>query len=166
MIRDGQIVADVAEERFNRTKHYGGPPVLAMDYCLKLQNLTMKDIDAVAVPARGTVPQLNYLLDLKASRQEKRSLPGRIENHTRRILRWGRSPKPPLYIRKFPLPDSVPLVHVEHHLAHAASAYYTSGSNQKQLIVTMDGSGDGVSTGLWRGENGRIEALQRDRRSG
>jgi len=70
------------------------------------------------------------------------------------------APKPPLYIKNFPLGPRTQIVHVEHHLAHAAAAYYTSGSREKQLIVTMDGAGDGVSVGLWRGENGRIERLQ------
>ena len=46
-------------------------------------------------------------------------------------------------------------------MAHAASAYYTSGSSEKQLIITMDGQGDGVSIGIWRGENGKITPLKK-----
>ena len=42
--------ADVAEERFTRTKHYAGLPIHAIEYCLKSQQLTMADLDAVAVP--------------------------------------------------------------------------------------------------------------------
>ena len=57
--------------------------------------------------------------------------------------------------------NSTEIVHVEHHLAHAASAYYTSGTRGKQLIVTMDGSGDGFSTCLWHGENGKISPLKK-----
>jgi predicted NodU family carbamoyl transferase len=51
LVIDGRIVADVAEERFTRTKHYCGPPIHALAYCLKSQKLTMADIDVVAVPA-------------------------------------------------------------------------------------------------------------------
>jgi carbamoyltransferase len=68
--------------------------------------------------------------------------------------------KPPLYIRNFPLPAGTELVAVEHHLAHAASAYYTSGTRERQLVVTIDGAGDGVSMSLWRGEDGRLEKLK------
>ncbi len=64
LIVDGRIVADVAEERFTRTKHYAGLPIHAIEYCLKSQQLTMADLDAVAVPARGSVPDLNFLFDL------------------------------------------------------------------------------------------------------
>ncbi|MCK4815285.1 hypothetical protein KA005_05910, partial [bacterium] len=69
--------------------------------------------------------------------------------------------KPPLYIKNFPLKNSTEIVHVEHYLAHAASAYYTSGIREKQLIVTMDGSGDGFVTCLWRGVNGKITPLEK-----
>ncbi|HUJ72559.1 MAG TPA: carbamoyltransferase C-terminal domain-containing protein [Verrucomicrobiae bacterium] len=160
LVRDGQIVADVAEERFARVKHCSGPPLLSVAYCLESQGLTMKDIDVVAIPSLAPVSALNEMLVLKGARREKRSFAGRMEDRARRLLKRA-TPKPPIYVRNFPLPDSVPLVHVEHHLAHAASAYYTSGSAEKQLIVTMDGSGDGICIGLWRGENGRIEPLQR-----
>src|SRR5207244_2180256 len=65
-----------------------------------------------------------------------------------------------LYIKNFPVKASTEIIHVNHHLAHAASAYYTNNLSEKQLIVTMDGSGDGISIALWRGENGKIELLQ------
>ena len=35
LIRDGKIIADVAEERFTRTKHYAGLPIRSLEYCLK-----------------------------------------------------------------------------------------------------------------------------------
>jgi carbamoyltransferase len=158
LVRDGRIVADVAEERFVRIKHYSGLPINSIDYCLKSQNLTMNDIDAIAIPAAGVAPDLNFLFDLKGTRAEK---PGRRTqgmSFVRGIL--GRAEaKPPLYIRNFPASPRTEVVHVEHHLAHAASAYYTSGSREKQLILTIDGAGDGVSAGIWRGENGTITRL-------
>jgi carbamoyltransferase len=160
LVRDGQIVSDVAEERFTRTKHSSGPPLSSVAYCLASQNLTMRDLDAVAIPSGAPVPALNEMLALPKARREQRSFAGRMEDQARRFLK-RKIFKPPLYIKNFPLPDSVPLVHVDHHLSHAASAYYTSGSAEKQLVVTMDGSGDGACIGLWRGENGRIELLQK-----
>jgi carbamoyltransferase len=160
LVRDGKIVADTAEERFTRTKHYAGLPMASVSYCLESQKLTINDIDMVAVPTCGPLPPLNFLLDLRGARREKRSLLGRSEDAARRFFKRPLL-KPPLYIKTHRLPDSVPIVHVEHHLAHAASAYYTSGNIEKQLIVTMDGSGDGVCTCLWRGQNGRIEPLEK-----
>lgn len=159
LIRDGRIVADVAEERFSRTKHYCGLPIGALDYCLKSQKLTMADIDIVAVPSSGSVPDLNFLLDLQGAKQESKTSPRRMLDFVSTIMSKP-AVKPPLYIKNFPLHSRTEIVHVDHHLAHAASAYYTSGTKDKQLIVTVDGAGDGVSIGLWRGEHGKITPLQ------
>lgn len=159
LVRDGRIVADVAEERFTRLKHFSGLPIRAIEYCLQSRSLTMADIDAVAIPTAHTVPALNFLLDLKGSRREQLGRRSRAVAYVRELLNQPAA-KPPLYIRNFPLHGRTEIVHVEHHLAHAASAYYTSGSSGKQLIVTMDGMGDGVSVAIWRGEKGRIEKLE------
>jgi len=48
-----------------------------------------------------------------------------------------------------------------HHRAHAASAYYTSGLNDKEsLVVTMDGAGDDVTCALWKAQGTSLELLQ------
>jgi carbamoyltransferase len=159
LVRDGRIVADVAEERFLRIKHYCGLPIRSLGYCLRSQELTMADIDIVAVPTTDNVPDLNFLLDLKGAKRERRSPKGRALDFVKEIMNRP-DMKPPLYVKAFPMALRTEIVHVEHHLAHAASAYYTSGTREKQLIVTIDGAGDGVSLGVWRGENGRIELLQ------
>lgn len=158
LVVDGRIVADVAEERFTRTKHYAGLPIKSIAYCLKASGISIEDVDTVAVPSMGPYPDANHLFALDGSRAFTRTIPGQLLERARRIM--GTSlPKPPLYIKQFPLPKRTPIVRVEHHLAHAASAYYTSGTRDKQLIATVDGAGDGCSACIWRGENGKIEPL-------
>lgn len=159
LVVDGRIVADVAEERFTRTKHYCGLPIASIDYCLKSRGLAMAEIDVVAVPAAGSVPDLNFLLDLKGARRECKTQKRRMIEFAEEIFNKPTA-KPPLYIKNFPIQDSIEVVHVNHHLAHAASAYYTNPIPEKQLVVTIDGAGDGISVGLWRGEKGKIELLQ------
>lgn len=159
LIVDGRIVADVAEERFTRTKHYAGLPLHAIDYCLKSQRLTMADLDAVAVPAECSVPELNFLFDLQGDRREQPPLRKRAFEFIREVTKRP-GMKPPSYVKRFPLHAKTRIVHVHHHLAHAASAYYTNPLREKQLIVTMDGAGDGYSAALWRGEGGRITLLK------
>ncbi len=160
LVIDGKIVADVAEERFTRTKHYCGLPTKSIEYCLSSQNLSIKDIDAIAVPSVGDVPSLNFLLDLKGDKIEKQSTKKTMVEFVKELMNKPTA-KPPLYIKNFPIKNDSEIVHVEHHLAHAASAYYTSGSREKQLIVTMDGAGDGYSICIWRGENGKIVPLKK-----
>jgi carbamoyltransferase len=67
--------------------------------------------------------------------------------------------EPPIYFRRFKAKNNLEVVHVEHHLAHAASSYYTSGITSKTIIVTSDGIGDGISIAVWRGSGGKIEPL-------
>jgi len=160
LIIDGKVVADVAEERFSRIKHDSGLPIKAIEYCLASQNLSIDDIDIIAVPALGSVPELNFLFELKGNREEKFTTQRRMLEFAKRILNKPVA-KPPLYIKNFPVPSKTEIIHVEHHLAHAASAYYTSGNNEKQLVVTMDGAGDGYSICIWRAENGKITPIKK-----
>ncbi len=160
LVVDGRIVADVAEERFTRIKHYAGWPLRSIAYCLSAGGLDIEDIDLVAVPSSGPYPELNHLLGLEGDRVEKWSTGRRALEFARRLMKRGTA-KPPLYVKAYRLPDHAEIKHVDHHLAHAASAYYTSGFRGKQLIVTLDGAGDGFSTCVWRGQDGKIEPLYR-----
>jgi len=161
LVINGKVVADAAEERFTRTKHYCGLPLKSIEYCLASQNLTINDIDAVAVPSNGSIPSLNFLLGLSGDRAENKTTKRQLMDMVQGFMKRSTA-KPPIYVKNFPIKDDTELVHVEHHLAHAASAYYTSGNrDEKQLIVTLDGAGDGFSTCLWRGENGKIEPIEK-----
>ncbi|PIE34913.1 hypothetical protein CSA56_06240 [candidate division KSB3 bacterium] len=69
-------------------------------------------------------------------------------------------PELPFYQKPFALAAHCKLYLVEHHIAHAASACFTSGlNNGKALCVTMDGIGEGISNAVWRFENNRLQCL-------
>jgi carbamoyltransferase len=166
LLRDGHLVADVAEERFTRIKHYCGIPYSSVSYCLKAGLLGMEDIDIVAVSSSDPLPELNFMFEMENGAREQKT----IRSHAADVYRkyFSSAKKPPLYISKFPLQRQTEIVHVEHHLAHAASAYYTSGlpKAERALIVTCDGAGDGFSFCVWRGENGRIQPLKKFKTDG
>src|SRR5258707_11443314 len=73
LIRDGQVIADVAEERFTRIKHYNGIPYASVDYCLREAGISADDLDIVAVSSKYAVPGLNFLFDLHEQQQEKKT---------------------------------------------------------------------------------------------
>ncbi len=159
LVIDGKVVADVAEERFKRIKHYNGLPLKSIDYCLSSQNLKIDDVDIIAVPGLALISDFNFLFEL--------GLPVNPDSKIRNLLEIApvvprkTLKKPPLYMKSFKKIDRTKIINVEHHLAHAASAYYTSGLKEKQLIVTMDGAGDKVSTCIWKGEDGKIVPLKK-----
>lgn len=63
LIVNGEIVADVAEERFSRIKHHAGLPFRSVGYCLQAGGLTMDDIDVIAIATRFTLPEFNSGLE-------------------------------------------------------------------------------------------------------
>jgi carbamoyltransferase len=166
LLKDGHLIADVAEERFNRVKHYSGIPYGSVGYCLKAGSLAMGDIDVVAVSSVEPMPSLNFLFDMQNGARERKNIRSQAIDVYRKY--FSSAKKPPIYISKFSLEGQTEIVHVEHHLAHAASAYYTSGlsRSERALIVTCDGAGDGFSLCVWRGENGRIQPLKKFKTDG
>ncbi len=161
LIIDGKIIADVAEERFVRIKHFSGLPVRSIEYCLKEGKISIDDIDQIAIPSLQSNYSLRFLFENMTfpdnySFKIKKIIKNELEKH--HILP---SIKPPLYIKKFSLNTRTKVTNIEHHLAHAASAYYTCGSQEKQLVVTIDGAGDGYSICIWLGENGQITPLKK-----
>lgn len=64
LIIDGQIVADVSEERFIRIKHYAGPPVNSINFCLTTGEISFEELDFIAVSGEIADLKLKTLLNL------------------------------------------------------------------------------------------------------
>jgi len=157
LLQDGEVVFAVAEERLNRIKHYAGFPTLAIKACLDFAGASIKDVDHVAI---GQDSDANLCKKV----QYALANPAKVLNLIR------------LRQRKQPMRDLRPLIaaaldidpemlrfqehHLEHHIAHIASAYYCSPWD-KAAGFSYDGSGDFVSTMMARCEGNQIEVLDR-----
>jgi len=157
LVQDGEVVFAVAEERLNRVKHYAGFPSLAVKACLDAIGARITDVDHVAVgqdSAANLSKKVSYAL----------SNPTKILNFIRmrqrkEAFRDVRS----LLATAFecdPADLRFQEHHLEHHIAHIASAYYCSPWN-KAAGFSYDGSGDFVSTMMARCEGNDIEVLER-----
>jgi len=175
LVRDGYVVADASEERFNHIKHYGSYPFESLQFCLTQGKIDMVDIDAIAISTYLQDPAIKILFglsadevnELVANNDQLKILSIGIKSKIKsRVLK--RMPEgTPLYVRPFKRRGrEIPIVKVDHHLAHAASAYYTSGFTSDCLIITSDGMGDDISTAVWKGKNGKITPLARYNPSG
>jgi|HubBroStandDraft_2_1064218.scaffolds.fasta_scaffold06921_2 carbamoyltransferase len=157
LVQDGEVVFAVAEERLNRTKHYAGFPCLAIKACLDFVGAKITDIDHVAV---GQDSDAN----LAQKVQYALANPARILNFIR--LRQRKQPMRNVATLIAQALDVDPAAlafqqhHVEHHIAHIASAYYCSPW-EKAAGFSYDGSGDFVSTMMARCEGNHIEVLDR-----
>lgn len=160
IIKDGEILADVQEERFNRNKHSSDVPVNSIEYCLKAAGLDdINQVDRITVPWERLPAKLAALFGVSQGvslRSMAKNMIGKIDIGVPEPMEL----KPPIYKRKFYLKDPSKIKCYNHHLCHAASAYFTSNSSEPCLIFTIDGSGDNVCTGIYYGEDNRIRKLE------
>jgi carbamoyltransferase len=171
LLQDGETVAAVNEERFNRTKHYGYLPFESIQYCLEAGNVTTDDLDTVAVPSDTLRTDARLLLDADVEEvnvsQGSQSFLNRLTRESVETMRQvsSRNTAIPDYARPVEFPDGIEVSLVNHHEAHAATAYYCSGQDNA-LVVTLDGLGDRLSGTAWHGSNGELENLRQWGRDG
>ena len=151
IIRDGQLVAAVEEERFRRIKHWAGLPTEAIKFCLKEAGLRFGDLEHVAINLNPKVNHLRRLLFILQRRPDIRLIFERL-----RKLKKARSVHQSL-ADAFPgEPMRAQVHHIEHHLAHIASSYLCSPF-QDAVNLSVDGFGDFASAAWGPGENGRMK---------
>ena len=173
VIENGKIVAAVEEERLSRIKlHNGnvdGPPVRSLKSVLEISNSSVDDIDRIAVAIQPPADLMRYVWnDLFHVQKNMKWI---LASLFSKSIRWDkywlfypyfynlfRIRRIKKLLRENGLGDK-PIEFVDHHRAHAASAYYTSGRT-RALIVTLDGQGDGHCGQVWLGENGRMKHIR------
>jgi carbamoyltransferase len=157
ILHDGEIVFAIAEERLNRKKHYGGFPTLAVKACLDAAGAKISDVQHVAV---GQDSDANLIKKV----QYALANPDKILNfiHMRQRKEAMRDVRSLLAKELEVDPSQLRFQehHLEHHIAHIASAYYCSPW-EKAAGFSYDGSGDFVSTMMARCEGNDIEVLDR-----
>lgn len=181
LVKDGKVIAAVEEERFNRIKHGKRPlpfsayelPFNAIDYCLKTAGITLKDVDYIGY---------SYDPELKIGNVSEDVLPPLpISPSEEQVLPPWKAPWDPLfyrYIKNAPhflvgrekplLPQTLKgtttdevkqkFVFVEHHLSHAASAFYPSPF-EEAAVLTIDGQGENTSTAYWIGKGQELKKI-------
>ncbi len=155
LIRDGALVAAAEEERFRRIKHWAGFPSEAIRYCLAEAGVRLSDVTHVAINRNN---RANLLRKLAYVISHRPSL-GLIMSRLRNRAKWAGVEEE--LARAFPGETfSGAVEHVEHHLAHLASAFFCSPFRQA-VAVSVDGFGDFASAAWGSGDD---TALQVDGR--
>ena len=156
LLKDGQLVAAVEEERFRRIKHWAGFPTLSIRKVLEMGGITGADVAHVAIsrdPKANLVKKGMYALQ---KRPDLRLILDRVKN-----ARKVRELHGPLAAALGVPQDDLPKIHyVEHHPAHLASAFFVSPFDDAALCA-IDGFGDFVSTSLATGEGNQIDVIDK-----
>jgi carbamoyltransferase len=133
IVADGNIIAAAQEERFSRKKHDPGFPRAAVEYCLKEAGCGLADLDAVVFYDKPFLKferllQTYVAFAPRGLRSFQMAIPGELKKIA---------------------PDFDPsgILFTEHHLSHAASAFYPSPF-QDAAVLVMDGVGEWATTSL------------------
>ncbi|KKU29397.1 MAG: Carbamoyl transferase [Candidatus Amesbacteria bacterium GW2011_GWA2_47_11b] len=186
LLKNGEIISSVSEERFLAIKNYIGFPYKAIDYLLKSEGITGKDLAMVVLPLRWGLPVFseNVVLNndpiLKLANAlyiplgSVRSLWGSLEyqfpilnNLARPLYRiafrliCGKTiSEKKKFIAKYLKIDVSKINNYEHHASHAAAAYYASSFNHEDaLVLSIDGEGDLLCASVSTVRNGEWERL-------
>lgn len=162
LIKDDQLRFVIEQERLNREKHTWQYPAQAIEQCLKLEGIDIADIDHVTFfwqPSRELTGNVAHAIKYFPRSLNLLSAPsggGELSFLKRIALMQSIGSR---LAKHFHLPKPLPVHFVEHHLAHAASAFFVSPF-QDAAILTIDGRGEAASTVLSVGRGNRIEKLQ------
>ena len=146
LVVDGEFVVGVAEERIGRRKHTGDFPIGAIGSCLAHADLRLSDIDAIV-----------HSFDYEPYRAIYEFDPISGELYRDVLCREAFVSRVRHALPEFPVER---IEHVDHHLAHAASAYFTSGF-EECVVIVIDGMGEAHGATVYRAREGRLEPVHR-----
>jgi len=157
LLVDGKIVAAAQEERFTRKKHDSSFPIHACRYVLQEAGLDYNSLSAVAFYEKPFLKFERLLETYHAF------APSGFVSFGSAMLAWI---KEKIFMRRMlrkslaELGDAqIPIYFPEHHLSHAASAFYPSPF-EESAILTIDGVGEWATTTIGRGRGKSIEILK------
>jgi len=160
LVRDGEIIAAAQEERFSRKKHDARFPVHAIDYCLAEAGKPLDQIDRVVFYDKPFL-KFERLLETYLA-----FAPRGLRSFAMAMPLWVREKlfqKDLLHRELKEFAENFDwqknLLFTEHHLSHAASAFFPSPFS-KAVVLTMDGVGEWATTSVAVGEDNRLEVVR------
>src|SRR5436190_4330859 len=161
LLLDGRIVAAAQEERFSRRKHDPAFPTQAARYVLSEAGLKVSDLTAIAFYDKPLL-KFERLLETYYA-----FAPRGLKSFLAAMPVWV---KEKLFMRRMlwqelealedgPLSRRPPLLFTEHHLSHAASAFYPSPFAEA-AILTLDGVGEWATSAIGYGQGNQVTLLR------
>jgi carbamoyltransferase len=159
LVVDGRVVAAAQEERFTRRKHDERFPEHAARFCLDFAGLRLRDLDAVVFYDKpflkferlletylACAPHglRSFVASMPVWLKDKLFLKSQLNRRLEELCgEWGTPP---------------PLLFSEHHLSHAASAFYPSPFDSA-AVLCLDGVGEWATSSAWVGQAARLTPL-------
>nr|WP_254126845.1 carbamoyltransferase N-terminal domain-containing protein [Aquihabitans sp. G128] len=161
LVVDGEVVAAAQQERFSRRKHDPSFPLDAIRYCLEAGEVPVDGLTAVAYYDKPLTTFVRVLKSYVAAG------PRGIRTFPKAMTEWsGRKLWTSLEVERgirelgWTMPKQ--LLYAEHHVSHAAAAFYPSPF-ERAAIVTMDGVGEWATSSIGVGRGRSVELLREQR---
>ncbi len=160
IIEDGQVLAAAQEERFTRVKNDAAFPSNAIRFCLEFAGVTLDEVDAIvfydkpllklerileSYHAQAPAGLRSFLTSMPVWLKQKMLLKKVIRDELYAIQPYDKK--------------KIKLLFCEHHLSHAASAFYVS-PYEEAAILTVDGVGEWATTSIGKGSGAAISFLK------
>lgn len=160
VLKDGKIIAAAQEERFTRKKNDASFPSNAIRFCLEYAGRSVNDLDAVAFYDKPLLKferllETYYAFAPRGLTSFLRSMPVWVKEKLflKKMIRDGLNTIEKVDRKK------LKLLFPEHHLSHAASAFYPS-PYERAAILTIDGVGEWATASIGLGEGNSIRTLR------
>lgn len=141
LVIDGEIIAAVQEERFSRIKHDMNMPINAIKYCLKEGKINKEDVDIVVFYDNPLYTLDRFIKNIAVSHGDTKDVVDRSFTFMFSKRLWVHKLVNDILGNNF----SRKFLVCEHHVSHAASAFYPSPF-EKAVILTIDGVGEWATT--------------------
>ncbi|MCX6732821.1 MAG: hypothetical protein NTV98_04755, partial [Candidatus Roizmanbacteria bacterium] len=153
LIKDGEVLCAIEEERFTRVKHDNSFPIQAIEWCLRDANITISDIAVISYYEK---PLLKF----------ERSLDIFIKTWPKSLISFIKN-MPELLGEKLSVDETIrkklsyqnKIVFIPHHLSHASAAFYSSPF-KTSAILTIDGVGEYQTTALWKASKDKLQLVK------
>lgn len=152
--RDGHILFAVAEERLSRLKHDARFPWLSIEACLAAAGIRADQLDFVCFGWPPAIEAMKHDLKCMATGSLPLTYIDLVSTVQRNLNHTRKQNGKKQFLARFP--TRAQFRFVEHHLAHAISAYSFSGFDDAAVLV-LDGRGAWEASSLWHGRDGRLE---------
>jgi len=155
VVRDGELLFAVAEERISRLKHDARFPQLAIQACLDFAKAGAAEIDEVCFGWQPAGQVFRHDLKLYLTGRWPVSYLNLLNSSRHFLSMWHQESGAAPYRRIFGA-GKARFRYVDHHLAHALSCYAYSGFEEAAVVV-MDGRGAWEATSIWHGHDGKLD---------
>ena len=155
ILKDGEVIVALEEERIRRVKHWAGFPIEAIKYCLQDAGITIKDIDYITI---SRDPSANVVKKIKHTLKNKVSVSAILDRYSnsKKVKSLKATLAEELGVTEKEIKAEIH--NIEHHRSHLGSSFFASPF-EKSALLSIDGFGDFTSTMTAIGNGNQIEVL-------